>query len=81
MKSYIVFLISNDLGAKILMNSCYGGSSHPYFAFYNIDLANDITGEARNLIHMMERHIPEMFDNQWVNMTDVHKKLGIKLKK
>ena len=81
MKSYIVFLISNDLGAKILMNSCYGGSSHPYFAFYNIDLANDITGEARNLIHMMERHIPEMFDKQWVNMTDVHKKLGIKLKK
>ena len=81
MKSYIVFLISNDLGAKLLMNSCYGGSSHPYFAFYNIDLANDITGEARNLIHMMEKHIPELFDTQWVNMTDIHKKLGIKLKK
>ena len=81
LKSYIVFLISNDMGAKLLMNSCYGGSSHPYFAFYNIDLANDITGEARNLIHMMERHIPELFDTQWVNMTDLHKKLGIKLKK
>ena len=81
MKSYIIFLISNDMGAKLLMNSCYGGSSHPYFAFYNIDLANDITGEARNLIHMMERHIPELFDTQWVNMTDLHKKLGIKLKK
>ena len=81
LKTYIVFLISNDMGAKLLMNSCYGGSSHPYFAFYNIDLANDITGEARNLIHMMERHIPELFDTQWVNMTDLHKKLGIKLKK
>lgn len=81
LKSYIVFLISNDMGAKLLMNSCYGGSSHPYFAFYNIDLANDITGEARNLIHMMERHIPELFDTQWVNMTDLHKKLGIVLKK
>ena len=80
-KSYIIFLVSNDLGAKILMNSCYGGSSNAFFAFYNIDLANDITGEARNLIHMMERHIPEMFDNQWVNMADLHKKLGIKLKK
>ena len=81
LKTYIVFLISNDMGAKLLMNSCYGGSSHPYFAFYNIDLANDITGEARNLIHMMERHIPELFDTQWVNMTDLHKKLGITLKK
>ena len=81
LKTYIVFLISNDMGAKLLMNSCYGGSSHPYFAFYNIDLANDITGEARNLIHMMERHIPELFDTQWVNMTDLHKKLGIVLKK
>ena len=28
MKSYIIFLISNDMGAKLLMNSCYGGSSH-----------------------------------------------------
>lgn len=81
LKTYIVFLISNDAGTKILMNSCYGGSSHPFFAFYNIDLANDITGEARNLIHMMERHIPELFDTQWVNMTDLHKKLGIALKK
>ena len=63
------------------MNSCYGGSSHPYFAFYNIDLANDITGEARNLIHMMERHIPELFDNEWFKMKDVHKMIGIKLKK
>lgn len=81
LKIYITFLTSQEQACKLLMNSCYGGSSHPYFAFYNIDLANDITGEARNLIHMMERHIPELFDNEWFKMKDVHKMIGIKLKK
>ena len=28
-----------------------GGSSHQAFFWFNMDLANDITGEARNLIH------------------------------
>lgn len=80
LKIYITFLTAQEQACKLLMNSCYGGSSHPYFAFYNIDLANDITGEARNLIHMMEKHIPELFDNEWFKMTEVHKMLGIKLK-
>lgn len=31
-----------------------GGSSHQTFFWFNMDLANDITREAKNLIHMME---------------------------
>lgn len=80
LKNHIIYLTSYEQACKLLMNSTYGGSSHPYFFWYNMGLANDITGEARNLIHIMEKHIPEMFDTQWVNMTDLHKKLGIKLK-
>ena len=80
LKNHIIYLTSYEQACKLLMNSAYGGSSHPYFFWYNMGLANDITGEARNLIHIMEKHIPEMFDTQWFNMTDLHKKLGIKLK-
>lgn len=80
LRVYITFLTAQEQACKYLMNSCYGGSSNKYFAFYNMDLANDITGEARNLIHMMEKHIPELFDKEWFKMSDVHKMLGIKLK-
>jgi hypothetical protein len=40
-------------------------------------LANDITGEARNVIHLMENHIPEYLRENWPYMKDVHKSLGI----
>ena len=63
------------------MNSLYGGSSHISFSFFKIELANDITSESRNLIHLMEDHIPSFFRDNWVNMTELHDTLGIKLKK
>ena len=44
----IVYLDSNQLAMKYLMNSMYGGASHVSFYWYNINLANDITGECRN---------------------------------
>ena len=66
---------------KLISNSIYGGLSHVANAFFNIHLANDITGEGRNLIHIMERHIPQFFQDNWLKMTDLHKKLGIQIKK
>ena len=76
----ITFMISTEQAIKLIMNSMYGGSSHVAFAFFNIRLANDITGEGRNIIHRMESHIPEYFQKHWFEMTDLHKKLGIKIK-
>ena len=58
----------------------YGGSSHVAFAWFNMQLANDITGEARNLIHKMEKEVPEWFEKNWKTATWLHAKLGIKLK-
>jgi hypothetical protein len=80
LRTEITFMISTEQAIKLIMNSMYGGSSHVAFAFFNIRLANDITGEGRNIIHKMENHIPEYFKNHWREMTDLHKKLGIKLK-
>lgn len=57
----------------------YGGASHISFALFSMILANDITGEARNIIHKMEHHIPDFWRENWINMKDVHKMLGIEV--
>jgi DNA polymerase elongation subunit (family B) len=73
----IEFYTSYEQAMKLLGNSMYGGSSHKSFFWFNMSLANDITGEARNVIKLMENHIPEYIKNEWPNLTEVHKTLGI----
>jgi hypothetical protein len=80
LNGHVIYLGGYEQSMKLLMNSMYGGCSHVAFYWYNMDLANDITGESRNLIHIMENHIPDFWMKNWVNMSDLHKKLGIKLK-
>ncbi len=77
LKKEILFLSGFEQSMKLLGNSMYGGSSHEACFWFNMELANDITGEARNLIHKMEYHIPEFLNNEWSNLTEVHKMLGI----
>ncbi len=77
----ITFYTCKEQAMKLLGNSMYGGSSHAAFYWFNINLARDITGEARNLIHMMEKYVPNYFDKNWVNMADLHEKLGITVNK
>lgn len=79
LKFEITFLTSFEQAMKLLGNSMYGGSSHEGCFWFNMELANDITGEARNLIHMMEKHIPEYLNSEWLNMKDMHKLLNIKI--
>lgn len=80
-KDEITYLSSLEQAYKLCANACYGGSSHVAFFWFNMSLANDITGEARNLIHLMESHIPKFFEENWRNMKDLHEKLGIKIKR
>lgn len=77
----IVYFTAKEKALKNLGNSMYGGCSHVSFYWYNMNIANDITGEARNLIHRMEHHIPEFFQENWANMDDLHRKLGITVDK
>ena len=79
-KKEIEFNTSFEQAMKLLGNSMYGGSSHIAFFWFNIALANDITGEARNIIHKMESHIPKYIDEKWSSMVDFHKKHGIQIK-
>ena len=77
LKTEIEFYTSYEQAMKLLGNSMYGGSSHVSFFWFNMAMANDITGEARNIIHLMEHHIPEFIRKEWPYMTDIHKQLGI----
>ena len=77
LKNQIVYYESVEKSTKNLGNSMYGGSSHVSFFWFNMRLANDITGEARNLIHFMEKHLSTFWQENWVKLTDLHKKLGI----
>ena len=79
LKDKIIYLSSAELAMKYLMNSMYGGSSHKSFFWFNIHLANDITGESRNLIHLMEHHIPDFWRNNWLKLKDLHKQLGVEI--
>lgn len=64
-KENITYLVSYEQACKLLGNSMYGGSSHVSSSFFNILLANDITGEARNLIKMMEKYLVGWFKDHW----------------
>ena len=79
LRTEIEFYTSYEQAMKLLGNSMYGGSSHISFFWFNMSLANDITGEARNVIKLMENHIPEYIRENWPYMTDVHKQLGIEI--
>ena len=81
LKTEIEWHEGNQLAMKLVGNSMYGGSSHVGFYWFNMSLANDITGESRNLTLLMEEHLSKFWYENWGNMTDWHKKWGIKLKK
>lgn len=74
------YLSAYEQAAKNLGNSAYGASSHIAFAFFNIRVANSITLSGQELIHLMEAHIPKFFEDNWYSMTELHKKLGVKIR-
>lgn len=78
-KGEITYYSINELAMKLLGNSMYGGSSHMAFQWYNMALAGDITGESRNLTHMMEQHLSVFWRDNWFEMKDLHAKLGIEV--
>ena len=82
-KTEITYLANLEQAIKLMMNSMYGGTSHQAFYWFNIALANDITGEGRNLTHHMERHLNEFWRNAWQThpaLAQIREELGLKLK-
>lgn len=73
----IKFYSAEEQGMKLMGNAMYGGTGNVSFFWFSNRLANDVTGEARNLIHLMERHLSTYFKEHWLEMTDWHQKWGI----
>ena len=73
----IKFRSSEEQGMKLMGNAMYGGTGNVSFFWFSNRLANDVTGEARNLIHLMEKHLRSYFKEHWLEMTDWHQKWGI----
>lgn len=81
LQSEIEFKSAHEQGMKLMGNAMYGGTGNPSFYWFNNRLANDITGEARNLTLLMEEHLSKFFKENWLNMTDWHKKWNIEVDK
>ncbi len=81
LQSEIEFKSAHEQGMKLMGNAMYGGTGNPSFYWFNNRLANDITGEARNLTLLMEEHLSKFFKENWLKMTDWHKKWNIEVDK
>ena len=81
LQAEIEFKSAHEQGMKLMGNAMYGGTGNPSFYWFNNRLANDITGEARNLTLLMEEHLSKFFKENWLNMTDWHKKWDVEVDK
>lgn len=77
----IAYLVNREQSVKLLMNGMYGGTTHPAFFWFSEYLGNDITGEARSVIHLMEKHFESFWNENWALMDEYHKKWGIEVDK
>lgn len=75
----VVYYTSFEQACKLLGNSMYGGSSHTAFFWFNMNVANDITGEARNLIHLMEDFVPRAIRNNPNEVRKAYLKAGVEI--
>lgn len=73
----VVYDDDNNISIKYLSNAIYGGSSHIANFWFDMDFANDITAESKNLILMMEDELNKYFLNDFINDKNNHTKFGI----
>lgn len=68
-----------ELAFKTLGNAGYGSCANPFFYFYNVHLAGDITGECRNLTKTMWKDLAEFFHETIWERKDLWEKFDFKL--
>ncbi len=75
----ITYKIMEEIAFKLVGNSCYGGSSHISFFWFNIGMANDVTGESRNLFKMMDELSNNVMKDKFLENKDLHEMLNIEI--
>lgn len=74
---YFGYHDTTQLNKKVLRNGIYGACGAYSFHFYNLDLAADITAEARNMIRIVKKLVNDVFNGKTKIPQDVLNELGI----
>lgn len=68
-----------EIAQKTLGNAAYGAAASPYFYFFNVDLAADITGECRALTKTMWDKMENWFHEEIWNRKDLWEQFNFAL--
>lgn len=68
-----------ELASKLLGNAAYGACANRFFYYYNMKVAADITGEARNLTKFMWNRLELFFHEDIWKRKDLWKKFEFEL--
>jgi intein/homing endonuclease len=72
-------LLLLEMAQKTLGNAAYGASASPWFYFFNVDLAADITGECRHLTKYMWDRFEKWFHEDIWERKDLWEKFNFAL--
>jgi len=62
---------------KIFINSVYGACGSPWFAFFNMDIAEAVTLQGQDLIKYSEKVLNRYFMEFWHKDVKLHAKMGV----
>ena len=68
-----------EQAVKLMLNSIYGAFGNPYFYFFNINIAETITGQGKDAILYTEELLNKYFREFWHKDTAAHDAMGIKV--
>lgn len=69
---------TTELNKKVLRNGIYGACGAYSYHFYNLNLAADITAEARNMIRIVKMLVNDVFNGKTKIPKNILRELGIK---
>lgn len=71
------YYMNAEQAVKIFINSIYGACGSPWFAFFNIDIAEAVTLQGQDLVKYSEKVINRYFLEFWHKDTKLHERLGL----
>ena len=69
--------VNAEQGIKIFINSVYGACGSPWFAFFNMEVAEAVTLQGQDLIKYSEKILDNYFLKHWHKDTKLHELLGV----
>ena len=77
MQSLRDLYMNAEQAVKIFINSVYGACGSPWFAFFNVEVAEAVTLQGQDLIKYSEKVMNRYFMEFWHGDVKTHEKLGI----